>query len=542
MNSNSGTKPEADETEEASATEEGGASYVPRLQENEETGDDGASQPPRLQAGEGTVTGEDGALNPPRLHAAESVVTWGDGGLKPPPLHAGVSWGDAFLLNPVRTVNTLQDSSGSLLSTDSREEMIQGPAPGQDSNTDKHAKTVVGKFRFNGQIKHYALVPPAKITSESELFDLLDLWELPTPNYLLETNQSEKRRDKIITKENASGILKQVFDDNTEPVPVQSASERRGTFPARMKSRRLMKSLVKKAKEKEAKQDDTDWTWLTKYTGQTSGEAPDWTWINRYLHRKTLCVLKSIASASDMVNGWFLCRGPPSSNEKMLEVAMDITGSAPTVLVVDSLDWYWTRAVEDSRKGSPAAVQYREKLKHTITNFRREKTEKPSATGTMPLSDALQNPGDYEELDATDLPDFTDNFDLSYRKNSVFSEPKTNFESALWTYSKDGIKEGKEAKPFSFQPKSHFEVDDIDGYMAGKWKARFPWARGTRFIFSSGFAAFMPSLLGPSGFLCMHGGTDRDASPKRTGYIIRESIDRVRPCILLDNTGAETQM
>jgi hypothetical protein len=44
---------------------------------------------------------------------------------------------------------------------------------------------------------------------------------------------------------------------------------------------------------------------------------------------------------ADMTNGWILCHGALSSNEKMLEeIAIDSTGSRPTVLVAEDLVEY----------------------------------------------------------------------------------------------------------------------------------------------------------------------------------------------------------
>jgi hypothetical protein len=51
----------------------------------------------------------------------------------------------------------------------------------------------------------------------------------------------------------------------------------------------------------------------------------DWMLVSKFLQRKLIQVLSFIASAADMTNGWILCHGAPSSNEKMLEIAIDRT-------------------------------------------------------------------------------------------------------------------------------------------------------------------------------------------------------------------------
>jgi hypothetical protein len=57
---------------------------------------------------------------------------------------------------------------------------------------------------------------------------------------------------------------------------------------------------------------------------------------------------------------------------------------------------------------------------------------------------------------------------------------------------------------------------------------------------------FEPSLLGPAGYLCVNGHDGPiefiSQQPKRTGYMIREAMLTVKPCVLFNNTGAETQM
>jgi hypothetical protein len=405
----------------------------------------------------------------------------------------------------------------------------------------------VGKFRFEGEIKHFALVHPSKINSETDLFDLLDLWELPTPNYLLETNQSERRRDRIITKENAAGILKQIFHPELEkkkpspspntyrrhttgllhhrrstrpPGPMRPVAKSFGSQPNLFSQKKNEEEKQEESTTETTKQDDTDLTWLRNYTGQHEGETPDWSWVNKYLHRKTIGVLKAIVSAADMVDGWFLCHGAPSSNEKMLEVAMDLTGSAPTVLVVDDLDWYWIGAVLDAKVGPHREREQKKKYSENLQKvIRRMREDAGEDSSTMKLDEALKDPGkykDFKECDEVSEMLFYDNLDLSHRRTSVFSPPEKTSKRDLWSYRSSSDEATAPAGPSLTLSGGRIDEEDE----MGEWKPRFPWTRGTHFIFSEGFADFSPHVLGRSGFICMHGGTDAsDSSPKRTGTL-----------------------
>jgi hypothetical protein len=167
----------------------------------------------------------------------------------------------------------------------------------------------------------------------------------------------------------------------------------------------------------------------------------------------------------------------------MIEAAMKMTGSSPTILVVDNFDKY--------------NYATKEKLSQLVTNARPMYSE------------------DYP--DTLDFGYMKDPYDIVNRRTSKIDnsfEPGTT----LW----------KQATSTS----------------QNCWKAAFPWSHGTHFIFSDNFEEFEPGLLGPSGFLCMHGNTNKDEADekrKRTGFIIRDSIMTVKPCLLFDNSGVETQ-
>jgi len=192
-----------------------------------------------------------------------------------------------------------------------------------------------------------------------------------------------------------------------------------------------------------------------------------------------------------MTNGWILCHGSPTSNEKMLEAAMDLTGAAPNVIVVDDLNLY---EAADSRN---------------------EAFMQSMVDSAIPIYEAEQHHRLKQTNNDIDFS-FYDSYDVLYRRGSSVPEHRV-----------DPIPDGYPL----------WQIQD------GRWQAKFPWSYGTHFIFSEKFEDFQPHLLGPAGYLCIHGSdVAYEANPKRTGYMIREAILTVKPCILFDNTGAETQM
>jgi hypothetical protein len=383
-------------------------------------------------------------------------------------------------------------------------------------------KIRVGTFKINKVKKYFAIVPPILIHSQPDLEDLISYWGLPTPNFILEANESNEHRERIISKENAPYILHDIFQpgkaettepnneedgDTTETTQGETnhdASESNdigvddggASANANKKSRGLSwirkeapwLERLKKKQEIKRKELSTD----------------DWMFVNKYLQRKTIQVLSSIASAADMTKGWFLCHGPPSSNEKMLEIAIDSTGSRPTVLVVDDLAGYKSKWEKDS--------PVRAMLK------RLEKA------GTPLNLEAVDGDGD-EQIEF----EVFDNYDIQHKGGS---------QRSFYV-------------PYGRSQRSFDAIGEPDNSLwnrtkTGGWAARLPCTLGTHYIFSSGMGGFEPSLLGPAGYLCINGHVGANGfvsqQPKRTGYMIREAMLTVKPCILFNNTGAETQM
>jgi hypothetical protein len=356
----------------------------------------------------------------------------------------------------------------------------------------------VGTFMINGEIKHFAVVPPILIRSQPDMQDLVSYWGLPTPNFILETNESNEQRERVLSAENASSVLKDIFQrdkaetaepeneenaDATETDASESNSSGVPPLPSRQKPTRGISMLQE----------------------QKRLSPNDWLFVSKYLRRKLIQALSSIVTAADLTNGWILCHGAPSSNEKMLEVAIDRTGSRPTVLVVDDLAGYTKKEwVGD-------------KVKKLLTRLEKAGT---------PLN-LLANDGDEQRKEEPIEFEVFDNYDIDERRGEVHTESgKVDNESgkgkhSLWGCTREG------------------------GSKSG-WFGHFPWKCGTHYIFSSGMEHFEPSLLGPAGYLCMNGheGPSEYISqqPKRTGYMIREAMTTVKPCILFNNTGAETQM
>jgi hypothetical protein len=386
-------------------------------------------------------------------------------------------------------------------------------------------KIRVGTFKINGVKKHFAIVPPILIHSQPDLEDLISYWGLSAPNFLLETNESNEHRERIISKEVAPYILHDIFQpgkaETTEPNNEQDVGDMTETTQgdtnfdasesndigvphggasakANKKSRGLSwirkeapwLEKLKKNQEIKLKELSTD----------------DWMFVNKYLQRKTIQVLSSIVSAADMTNGWFLCHGPPSSNEKMLEIAIDSTGSRPTVLVVDDLAEY--------------------KRKWEVDGQVRTMLKRLEKAGTPMNLEAVDEDEQIWQEDPIEFEVF-DNYDIQHKGGSQRSFYVPHGRSQRFV---SGVRDN-----------SLWDRTDNGG-----WTARFPCTLGTHYIFSSNMEGFEPSLLGPAGYLCINGHVGANGfvsrQPKRTGYMIREAMLTVKPCILFNNTGAETQM
>jgi hypothetical protein len=366
-----------------------------------------------------------------------------------------------------------------------RESELQNTAIGI---TPKQSSAIrVGTFWLNGVEKHYAIMDGPDIHSQDCLTDVTKYWGLPNPAFLLETNTSNTHRDSIISVENAPIILNEIFKNDSNQITQEEGGDTTNTT----------RSNYSSPEGKEFDLDDAETgnigakksplgpylehnlAWMAKYKNGANVVKSDWLWINRYLQRRIIHSLSSIISACEMTNGWILCHGAPSANEKMLEAAMEMTGSSPTILVVDALDKY-----NDGTK---------EKLSQLVTNAR------PMHSDDYPDS-------------KLEFDDMKDTYDIVNKRTSIINN---SFEPGITLWKQD---------------------------KSQNWKAAFPWSYGTHFIFSNSHEDFEPRLLGPSGFLCMHGNTSKSkADQKRTGFIIRDSIMTVKPCLLFDNSGVETQ-
>jgi hypothetical protein len=215
-------------------------------------------------------------------------------------------------------------------------------------------------------------------------------------------------------------------------------------------------------------------------------------------------VLSSIVTAADITNGWILCHGAPSSNEKMLEIAIERTGSTPTVLVVDDLEEYKRQWVSSPVRELLTRLQKAGTPLAQANDAQEQRNEEP-----------IELPIEFEVFD---------NYDILERRGS---QPSLYVPRARSQRSFDVGGEGKHS--LWGRTKS------------GGWTARLPWKCGTHYIFSSGMEGFEPSLLGPAGNICVNGhdGPSEFISqqPKWTGYMIREAMLMVKPCVLFNNTG-----
>lgn len=355
----------------------------------------------------------------------------------------------------------------------------------------------VGRFRYRGELKHYAIVPGSMITSQTELFRLMRFWQLQTPDFIVETNTASTGSRDIITKENAPFMLKDIFfhkdDQITQPENGLSSPKVMPT-PAAGSSNAGGDRTTGESESGSADQDihvveeSHPQYWVERLLGKKAKlDDTDLDWINRYVQRKLSHALGSIVSAADMLNGWILCHGTPSLNERLLEAAIDTTGSSPTTLVVDNLN------------------KYEGFLEHIFET---------GALKTMREVDVDQG----EQTEIIDMDAFF---------------------AAKASHLPPTVLKRRSTVSFAAASPDDCVLWDVEDNI---WTAKAPWMRGTHFIFSDRYESFKAGMLGQHGHICMHGHSSDRADPKKTGVIIREAVAAIKPCLLFDNTGAESQM
>lgn len=360
----------------------------------------------------------------------------------------------------------------------------------------------VGTFKLNGEKKYFAVLSVAQLKDQECLRRLFKHWKLEPPSYLLETNQANRATEGIISDENAPVMLRNVFQP--ESSTFISGKEKPTTFK-REQVRYV--DVMENAEKMEGPTNSVAATdrWmndLQRIQGHSNPRAEGWGWVNSYLERKTLQALTSVASAAEMSNGWFHAHGPPGVNEKLLETAMEQSQAEPKVLVVDDLANY--RAFDEP----------------LIEEFSIMLNDNSELIAIHPRDDKpAEAKKETTEQDVSKWY-FDDHFDLTRRRASARPHSQTasppivdNNGRSLWVKKSD------------------------------RYVATFPWKKGTHYIFSPNYEEFRVELCGPAGFFCFNGESDsRLVHPKRTGYIIRDSIVNIKPCILFDNSGAETQV
>lgn len=476
--------------------------------------------------------------------------------------------------------------------------MVLGFTGRSAENNDGSAGAIqIGKFLINGQLKHYAIVPPSKIRSQMDLQNLFSFWGLMAPSFILQTNSNNNTTDHFFESTDASadevwrkinhldkervgtrGLWKQEkeegdeeedsthndpstqtdgndsgpYTDGLDRIPegeaagsrrqsnydsgvdtgLQRNTTRGGKRPTNRNNGGRRSTLLEKGDTGSA---PSEWGRVmeNKYTkrrttlldrGQSTPtllrkQIPDeevsaaqskklqkWSvtmalpedekkLLDEYVRVKTVQSLRAIVTAADMTTGWILCTGRPTTNEKLIEAAIEESKSSPYVLVVDDLSHYNVRMSNEScLTTEESGISLLEKLmKQAVTYGQAMDGEKPK------------------------LIEFQvdDNYDLKQGVMRTSDPESSSFR--MWQ---------KAAKGTCF--------------------ARLPWMKGTHFIFSEDYKAFDPGLFGRPGFVVINGrsGSQEDDSLE-TGFssaeMIRSAMDSTRPCLLFDSTGKEAQ-
>jgi len=421
----------------------------------------------------------------------------------------------------------------------------------------KELRVRVGKLRYKGQTKPYAIVPPELIDSQEALTELLTFWGMPpNPDLIVELNSTRKAEGTLVTEKNMPFVLQDVFcatgveehhadeesghgpDVSNDGRPDQdqalyqkppfhpSAWVRDQVLPAQQRQKQQQ---AQPPQPPEPPQDGGLFGGVNRSAGVKSQSEPrnvgrtamnvsfrddlinsitspsphfestsdlksrrlsrqdptyHTSWTNRYVQRKVVEALSGIVSATDMLRGIILCVGTPSGNERLLEAAVDLEGSAPSILAVDDLDRY------------------------VFNDFGKEMKEHLEGSA-LTIAELSEDDKDEEVIE----------IDISSEENvpqtvlcpgTTLSYPSPTREDSLFW-------------------------DDDGKTITGK----MPWFRASHLIFSTEHERFQPETLGRSGHICINGGCREYR--KATGHIIREAVTTVRPCLLFNNTGAETQ-
>lgn len=450
-----------------------------------------------------------------------------------------------------------EEASGTIPSMPSERSGMTATVSKVKARSDKRELRVkVGKLRYKGQTKPYAIVPPELIDSQEALTELLTFWELPpNPDLIIELNSTRKAEGTLIAQKNMPFVLQDVFYPTGEeenhaaeesghgpefandgrpdqdqalyekppfrpsawirdqvlpgqqqqqqqqaqppqpPEPPQQGGpggvDRNAGVKSQSEPRNVGRNhvsfrddLIDSIKRPSSRFENT--SDLKNRRLSSLGLAYHTSWTNRYVQRKVVQALSGVVTCCDMLRGIILCVGTPSGNERLIEAAVDLEGSVPSILAVDDLDKY---AVDDFGK----------KMKEHLEG------------SALTIAELKYGDKDEEIIEIDISSDGNIPQTVLCQGTTLSYPPPTQEDSLFWDWDDDG--------------------KTITG--------RMPWFRASHLIFSTEHERFQPETLGRSGHICINGGCRE--SGKGTGHIIREAVTTVRPCLLFNNTGAETQ-
>ena len=278
---------------------------------------------------------------------------------------------------------------------------------------------------------------------------------------------------------------------------------------------------------------------------------------NTYLSQKLDKCLSSIVSAADMTNGWILCRGPPSTNEKLFETAMESSRAHPNVLVVDDNTYYkYPKVLRELNKKKDQMVNLKDAL-----DLSKPVTIIPIDCGNDWI-DNYDIKRRYGQQNGTSQPHDGDNTTTAAGKKYLWNDNKKLVSSSQPTGTTTTTADVKDGDGKKQKMKKRYKP-----YLGARWEALFPWKIGNYFIFTDDCENFNADLIGPSGYIAINGNSNIQRRPTTTtaatasssshsgtthtmnfnevgfstGYLIREAVARTRPCIIFDNTGRDAQ-
>lgn len=390
-----------------------------------------------------------------------------------------------------------------------------------------------GEFTVTGVpgTKKYVIMPPGDVQDRKMLQQLLQLWGLQKPNLIMQSNDNVTVGSALVTEE----MLQDLEDFQQMDAVVKDDAGDKGSSPGTGDPGVLGSTMAK------------------------------------HLESRLVQTLGCVMVAADMTNSWFLSKGYHFTNHIMVEEAMARTKASPTVVVVDDLARYFDPLVEreytiiltgDGATNTPS-LGLAKVLEVLTKQFPSTEgvTFQLTAADQMASSASSPAPGgsggspsswtgklQVSEDRHMKLGSKTLKQALVENLGEGFTSEQVQVSGGHWNPHGGKARTAMQvllagARPWKQNTKDPVQVDfppealwrSSERHGPNQLFCNWPWVGGSHYVFTLDPETFNDASLGPSGFILIGGYYSR------TKRSIEECINQSKPCILITNTGGETQ-